>query len=78
MRLASGETILTAARGVIAPSRRRSSTTRLLAHSVADAAARAGETAYRYGKGDMQIHYALNRAAALEDAGAGAASRCFT
>jgi phytoene dehydrogenase-like protein len=58
VRLASGET-LTAARGVICSVTPTQLYERLLPRSAAGKEAREGTRRYRYGKGDMQIHYAL-------------------
>jgi phytoene dehydrogenase-like protein len=57
--LADG-TRLTAAKGVIASVTPNQLYGRLLADQPAGAAAAADVAAYRYGKGDMQIHYALS------------------
>ena len=58
VRLGSGETIA-AARGVICSVTPTQLYERLLAAASVDAATRKSTSAYRYGKGDMQIHYAL-------------------
>jgi phytoene dehydrogenase-like protein len=59
VRLASGETIV-AARGVICSVTPTQLFSRLLPRAATGEAAVAAEK-YRYGKGDMQVHYALNR-----------------
>jgi phytoene dehydrogenase-like protein len=58
VRLASGETIA-ASRGVICSVTPTQLYQRLLPQDSIDAAMRSQSAGYRYGKGDMQIHYAL-------------------
>ena len=58
VRLVGGETIA-AARGVICSVTPTQLYERLLPAASIDAATRKSTSAYRYGKGDMQIHYAL-------------------
>ena len=69
VKLANGERI-EAERGVICSTTPNQLYTRLLEPATLPATVAASVKAYRYGKGNMQIHYALKSSAEMENAGA--------